>query len=136
MYDVNDYQALQSYAFDLNLQADAMFKYKKYFMVKFSYIYSNTLGIGGNGNIAYEEIISGLKHSESKEISYSSHQFNWFVGPNISVGDAGADFFMGFSVMSPTFVTYNEKFTESIIDKSAIFSFFAEKSIVNPNKIA
>ncbi len=113
LYDVNDYQALQSYAFDLNIQADAMFKYKKYFMIKLSYIYSNTLGIGGTGNIAYEEISSGVMHSESKEINYSSHQFNWFIGPNIPIGEAGPDIFMGFSMMSPTLVSYNEEFTKS-----------------------
>lgn len=57
----------------------------------------NALGIGGTGNITYTNRSSGLEVSESKDMAYSSHQINYFIGPLLPVGAKGAEIFMGFS---------------------------------------
>jgi len=109
-YSVADYKALDPYSFNLSIGIDGLFRYKKYFMLKVGYCYTNTLGIGGKGNITYTDISNNQEISESKEMSYSSHQFNYFMGPLILIGDDGAEIFMGFSMMSPTFVSYKEQY--------------------------
>lgn len=113
-YQVNDYVPLSSYPMDFNVQFDAIFRYKKYLMIKVGYIYSNTFSIGGKGNIEYENLNTGQVFTEKKEMSYSSSQLNYFIGPIIPIGEKGADVFMGFSLFSPTFVTYKEKYEETI----------------------
>ncbi len=69
--------------------------------------------IGGTGNIRYTDHSSDLEVIESKEMAYSSHQINYFIGPLLPVGGNGAEIFMGFSMMSPTFVFYREKYKRS-----------------------
>ena len=113
-YTVNEYNALEPYAFNLTVGIDGLFRYKKYLMLKIGYYYTSTLGIGGKGNIAYNNS-DGLLITEEKEMSYSSHQLSYFIGPLIPIGQNGTEIFMGFSMMSPTYVSYKEKFmrTES-----------------------
>lgn len=113
-YSVNEYKALDPYSFTLNLGFDALFRYKKYLMIKVGYVYSNTLGIGGKGNIAYSDINSDIIISEEKEMRFSAHQFNYFIGPLIPISDKGSEVYMGFSMMSPTFVTHKEKYIQTI----------------------
>lgn len=109
-YSVSEYKALEPFSFNLTFGVDGLFRYKKYFMIKVGYYYTNTLGIGGKGNIAYVDNTDGLTIIENKEISYSSHQLTYFVGPLIPIGENGSEIFMGFSMMSPTFVSYKEKY--------------------------
>lgn len=109
-YTVNEYNALEPYSFNLTLGFDGLFRYKKYLMLKIGYYYTNTLGIGGKGNIAYVKNSDGNLITEEKEMSYSSHQLTYFVGPLIPIGENGSEVFMGFSMMSPTYVSYNEKY--------------------------
>jgi hypothetical protein len=112
-YSVSEYEALAPYQFNLSAGFDFLFRYKRYLMIKIGYCYTNTLGIGGSGNITYTDHSSDLEISESKEMSYSSHQINYFIGPILPVGDKGAEIFMGFSIMSPTYVSYSEKYERS-----------------------
>lgn len=111
-YTIGDYKRLDPYPFNLSAGFDCLFKYKKYFMIKLGYNYTNTLGIGGKGNISYLERTTNLNYSENKEMSYSSHQINYFVGPCIPISENGPEIFMGFSMMSPTWVVYNEKYSK------------------------
>lgn len=112
-YSVSEYNALEPYAFNLTVGLDGLFRYKKYLMLKIGYYYTNTLGIGGKGNIAYTNNSDGFLITEDKEMSYSSHQLTYFIGPLIPIGENGAEIFMGFSMMSPTYVSYKEKFKRS-----------------------
>ncbi len=113
-YDVADYQALEPYPFNLSVGLDGFFRFKKYFMLKVGYYYTNTLGIGGKGHITYIDINNGgIETHESKQISYKSHQLNYYFGPILPVGTEGAEIFMGFSMMSPTFVSYDEKYRKT-----------------------
>jgi hypothetical protein len=112
-YSVTEYMALSPFQFNLSLGIDGLFRFKRYFMIKVGYNYTNTLGVGGTGNIAYTNRSSGLEVNESKEMSYSSHQINYFIGPVLPVGAKGAEIFMGFSLMSPTYVTFSEKYRRS-----------------------
>lgn len=113
-FTVNEYKALDPYSFNLSAGIDGLFRYRKYLMVKVGYNYTNTLGIGGKGNIAYANNVDGSTISEEKEMSYSSHQLTYFVGPLIPIGENGCEVFMGFSMMSPTFVSYNEKYKQTV----------------------
>ena len=54
-----------------------------------------------------------MEVNELKEMAYSSHQINYFIGPILPVGAKGAEIFMGFSLMSPTYVSYSEKYVKS-----------------------
>ncbi len=115
-YSIVEYIPLEPYAFNLTVGVDGLFRYKKYLMIKLGYYYTNTLGIGGKGNITYVDNSNNIEISEDKEIAYSSHQLTYFVGPLIPIGDKGAEIFMGFSIMSPTFVSYQEQYTRTESD--------------------
>lgn len=112
-FSVTEYTALSPYAFNLSIGIDGMFRYRKYLMIKLGYCYTNTLGIGGKGNISYTDISSGLEYTESKEMAFTSHQLNYFIGPVVPLGEEGAEIFMGFSMMSPTFVSFREQYRKS-----------------------
>ncbi len=45
-YSVTEYKALSPYQFNLSVGIDGLFRYKRYFMIKIGYCYTNTLGIG------------------------------------------------------------------------------------------
>jgi hypothetical protein len=110
VYSVSDYKALDPYPFNLSIGFDLLFRYKRYFMIKMGYCYTNTLGIGGKGNITYTDIPNNLEIYESKKMSYYSHQLNYFIGPLLPINDKGAEIYMGFSMMSPTYISYNEQY--------------------------
>ena len=112
-YSVTEYKALTPYQFNLSVGIDGLFRYKRYFMIKIGYCYTNTLGIGGTGNITYTDHSSDMEVTELKEMTYTSHQINYFIGPLLPINDNGAEIFMGFSMMSPTFVSYREKYKRS-----------------------
>lgn len=129
LYDIPEYKALDPYPFNLCLGADMLIVYKKYFMLKIGYSYSNTLGIGGKENITYADRSDNIIVSESKTISYSSHQLNYFIGPYLPINDNGAAVYMGFSMMSPTYVVYKEGFKKTengitVEDYNKIFTGF------------
>jgi hypothetical protein len=109
-YSVTEYNSLDPFMLNLSVGVDVPFRYKRYFMIKVGYCYTNTLGIGGTGNITYIDNSSNLGISESKEMAYSSHQITYFIGPLIPLNDNGADIYMGFSMMSPTFISYREHY--------------------------
>jgi len=110
-FQVSEYTALDPYPFNLSVGVDALIRYKKNFMIKIGYCYSNTLGIGGRGNISYVDLSNGMSISDSKVISFTSHQINYFIGPTVPLDDVGSEVYMGFSPMSLTFVSYTEEFT-------------------------
>jgi hypothetical protein len=109
-YKITDYKALDPFPFNLSVGCDVLLRFKKYFMIKLGYCYTNTLGIGGKGNITYTELASNIEYSENKKMSFTSHQFNYFIGPLLPINDKGAEVFLGFSVMSPTYVFYQEQY--------------------------
>lgn len=111
MYLVSDYKPLSPYIFNLNIGADYFLKYKKYLMIKIGFGYTNTL-IGGIGNISYTDKLQNISYSEKKEMGYSSYQITYFIGPCVPISENGSEIFMGFSIMSPTWVVYNEKYTK------------------------
>lgn len=113
-YTISEYKALDPYSFTLNMGFEALFRYKKHLMIKVGYVYTNTLGIGGKGNITYSDINTNMIICEEKEMQFSAHQLNYFIGPLIPIGDKGSEVYMGFSMMSPTFVTHKEKYSQSI----------------------
>ncbi|MFC1585972.1 hypothetical protein ACFL5V_10530 [Fibrobacterota bacterium] len=82
-------------------------------MIKIGYCYTNTFGVGGAGDITYRDNSTGLQITESKQMSYSSHQINYFLGPLLPVNEKGTELFMGFSMMSPTFVSLNERYQKT-----------------------
>ncbi|MFC2103879.1 hypothetical protein ACFLS4_00835 [Bacteroidota bacterium] len=110
LYDVSEYSALDPLSFNMNIGIDALIRYKKYLMIKIGYDYSNPIGIGGTGNINYTDLSSGSVYEESKEFSYTSHQITYFIGPIVQINENGPEIFMGFSMMSPTWVNYNERY--------------------------
>jgi len=112
-YSVTEYKALDPYAFNLSVGIDGLLRYKKYLMIKVGYCYTNTLGIGGTGKITYTDNSTNHEIIESKEMSYSSHQINYFIGPLLPIKDNGGEIYMGFSMMSPTFVSYKEKYKKT-----------------------
>ena len=112
-YEVIDYQALDPFSFNLSAGVDILFRYKRYLMIKLGYCYTNTLGIGGKGHITYiDHLLQEIE--ETKEMSYSSHQYTYFIGPIIHVDQSGASIYMGFSMMSPTYVIYHEQAKKTI----------------------
>jgi len=114
IYSVSEYKkAFDPFPFNLSVGVDGLFRYKKYFMIKLGYCYTNTLGIGGKGNITYTTLETNTVTSESKTISYTSHQFNYFIGPLLPINDKGAEIYMGFSMMSPTYVVDKEKYNKT-----------------------
>jgi hypothetical protein len=117
-FEVSEYKELDPLYFNINLGIDAFIRYNKYLLFKIGYDYSNPFGIGGKGQIAYREIASGNEIFETKEFSYTSHQINFFFGPVIPVNDGAAEIYMGFSPMSPTWVSYNEKFLKKENDET------------------
>lgn len=111
VYSVSEYKkAFDPYPFNLSIGFDGLFRFKKYFMIKLGYCYTNTLGIGGKGSISYTDISTNVESSESKTTAFSSHQITYFLGPLLPINDAGAEIYMGFSMMSPTYVVYKEKY--------------------------
>lgn len=114
-YLTTGYKALDPYSFNLSVGFDGLFRYKKYLMIKLGYCYTNTLGIGGKGDITYTDISSNQEITEIKKMANTSHQINYFIGPLIPITAEGAEIFMGFSMMSPTYVSYEEQYqrTES-----------------------
>ena len=111
-YSVLEYQALESLYFNMSFGVDLFIRYKKHLVIKIGYDHSNPIGIGGKGNISYTEISTGNSFSETKEFSYTSHQINYFIGPIVTIGDDASEIYLGFSMMSPTWVTYKEKYTK------------------------
>jgi hypothetical protein len=129
LYFVGDYKPLKPYPFNACFGFDYFIKYKKYLMIKLGICYSNNLGIGGDGNISYTDKTSNITYTEKKETGLSSFQINYFIGPCIPIGDNGPEIFMGFSMMSPTWATYKEKYTKTlsssvIIDYDKTFKGF------------
>jgi hypothetical protein len=98
-------------------------------MIKIGICYTNNLGIGGDGTISYTEQASNIAYTEKKEQGFSSFQINYFVGPCIPIGENGPEIFMGFSIMSPTWVSFKEKYTRTqssslIVDYNKTFKGF------------
>jgi hypothetical protein len=129
LYTTEAYKPLKPYQFNLSVGFDYFIRYKKYLMIKLGICYTNNLGIGGDGNISYTEKASNISYHETKETGFSSFQVNYFVGPCIPVGDKGPEIFMGFSMMSPTWVTYKEKYTKTqssiiVVDYNKTFRGF------------
>lgn len=122
LYQINDYERLDPLNFNLTIGLDVQLRYKKYLMIKIGYDYSNSLGIGGKGNINYTNLSSGETIFEDKEFNYISHQFNCFIGPIIEISENGPELYMGFSMMSPTFVTYKEKYSK-VVDNIDVRSY-------------
>jgi hypothetical protein len=105
------------------IRSDAFITYKKYLLIKIGYDYSNPFDIGGKGQISYREIASGNEIFEKKEFSYTSYQINIFFGPIIPVNDGMAEIYMGFSPMSPTWVSYNSE--KIMLGTEAVFTFLS-----------
>jgi hypothetical protein len=112
-YTVSNYKPLEPLYFNMNFGGDFFIRYKKHLLIKLGYDYSNPLGIGGTGNIDYVDLSTDRQYTESKSFSYTSHQITYFVGPIVPVGINGAEIYLGFSVMSPTWVMYRESYARS-----------------------
>ncbi len=112
-YIVSEYKPLESLYFNMNLGIDLFIRYKKHLLIKLGYDYSNPFGIGGKGNIAFTDNSNGKEYTEQKEFGYTSHQINYFIGPLIPISEEGAEIYLGFSPMAPTWITYNEKYTKT-----------------------
>jgi hypothetical protein len=112
-YSVSEYEVLQSLYFNMNFGVDLFIRYKKYLLIKIGYDYSNSLGIGGEGNISYTDKSTGKEFTERKEFGYTSHQINYFIGPLVPIGESGSEIYLGFCIMPPTWVTYKEKYSKT-----------------------
>jgi hypothetical protein len=73
-YSVSGYTALKPLYFNMSFGADLMVRFKKYLLLRLSYDYTDPLGIGGWGRIAYDETSTGDHVVEKKSFSYTSHQ--------------------------------------------------------------
>jgi len=129
LYTVKDYKPLKPYQFNASFGLDYFIKYKKYLMIKLGICYTNNLGIGGDGNISYTEKASNIAYTEKKEQGFSSFQINYFIGPYIPISENGPEIFMGFSMMSPAWVSFKEKYTKTqssnvIVDYNKTFKGF------------
>jgi hypothetical protein len=129
LYTVKDYQPLKPYQFNASFGLDYFIKYKKYLMIKIGICYTNNLGIGGDGNISYTDKATSIAYTEKKEQGFSSFQINYFIGPCIPISENGPEIFMGFSMMSPTWVSFKEKYSKSqnsnvIVDYNKTFKGF------------
>ncbi len=111
-YTVISYQPLEPLSFNMNFGIDLFIGYRKYLLIKLGYDYSNPLGIGGKGAIEYIDLSGGNRYGEEKEFSYTSHQISYFIGPMVPINNR-AEIYLGFSVMSPTWVFYREKYKMS-----------------------
>jgi len=109
-YNIIEYESLKPLYFNINLGIDLFIRYKKYFLLKLGYDYSNPFGIGGNGNIKYRDVLSGMEIRENKEFNYTSHQINLFFGPIITIPGNGSEIYLAFSPMPPTWINYKEKY--------------------------
>lgn len=107
-YSVSDYKALEPLYFNMSLGVDAFIRYKRYLLIELAYDYSNPLGIGGQGHIAYTDKTSGIVTTETKKFSFTSHQLSYYIGPILPI--AGAEVYLGFTPMGPTWVSYREKY--------------------------
>ncbi len=107
-YDVAEYQPLDTLFFNFNFGADALFRWRKYLMLKLGYDHSNSAGIGGKGHIEYSDF-AGNQFREEKTFSTFSHQLNLFVGPIVPIENR-AEIYLGFAPFAPTWVRYKEKY--------------------------
>jgi hypothetical protein len=128
-YTVEDYKPLNPFQFNASFGLDCFFKYKKYFMIKLGINYTNNLGIGGDGKISYTDNATDIAYTEKKVQELSTFQINYFIGPCIPIGEHGPEIFMGFSLMSPTWVSFREKYTQTrssnvLIDYDKTFKGF------------
>ncbi len=111
-YAVISYHPLEPLYFNMNFGTDLFIRYRRYLLLKLGYDYSNPLGIGGRGEIEYIDLSSGNRYGEEKEFSYTSHHISYFIGPVVPV-DNRAEIYFGFSIMSPTWVFYRERYKKS-----------------------
>ena len=108
-YAVSDYEALEPLYFNMSFGVDAFIRYRRYLLLKLAYDYSNPLGIGGQGHIAYTDKTTEVVTTETKEFSFTSHQLSYYIGPVLPI--AGAEVYLAFTPMGPTWVNYREKYT-------------------------
>lgn len=113
-FTISEYNSLKPLYFNFSFGADLFIRYKNFLLIKVGYDYSNPFGIGGTGDISYTETNTGNQIKEEKEFSYISHQINYFIGPIVQVGENEAEIYMGLSMMSPTWVSYKEKYSKSV----------------------
>ncbi len=109
-YTVRDYEPLSPLFFNMVFGADALFRYRRHLMVKIGYDYTNPVGFGGEGRISYHDEAAGTEVTEKKSFSYTSHQISTFLGPIVSLDEARADLYLGFSPMAPTWVYYQDHY--------------------------
>jgi hypothetical protein len=112
-YTVTKYEALKPLYFNMSFGIDLFIRYKKHWLIKFGYDYSNPFGMGGNGNITYLDKAKGLQNVETKKFSYTSHQINYFFGPLLQLDNNGTEIYIAFSPMPPTWVVYKEHYSHT-----------------------